>query len=275
MTTRSQVWPGPTQKNLSLLSKSTVHSHLSDFTKAQSDSVTPLPSQTSANPHCPQNEIYMTEPCLSFWPHLLSPPTLDFTPQPYFWTHNILLKDSISSGPSAWNCLSSFHLCLERSWKISTHPADLQYHFLRKVPLSRRGCQHGGGLGSARTPLGQAGSGSVLFLREERGIDKDLPPGSEQRESSLHEPHLLCDCRREAQRLRALRGRAVRRRASFDYAQGAPHRPHRPGNAHGLCPPHPGQGRGGEQGQAQRQYQALTAQKKPTDFNLRLLRTLT
>jgi len=47
----------PQQKNLSLLSKSTIHNHLSDFTKAQSDSVTSLPSQTSANPHCPQNEI--------------------------------------------------------------------------------------------------------------------------------------------------------------------------------------------------------------------------
>ena len=36
----------------------------------------------------------------------------------------------------------------------------------------RGGCHHGGGLGSARTPLGQAGSGSVLPLREERGIDE-------------------------------------------------------------------------------------------------------
>ncbi|KAG5209019.1 hypothetical protein MJG53_007400 [Ovis ammon polii x Ovis aries] len=63
-------------------------------------------------------------------------------------------------------------------------------------------------------------------------------------------------------------------RASFDYAQRAPHRPYRPGNAHGLHLPHPGQGRGREQGQAKRRDQALTAQKKPTDFNLRLLRTL-
>uniref|UniRef100_A0A4W2I935 Uncharacterized protein n=1 Tax=Bos indicus x Bos taurus TaxID=30522 RepID=A0A4W2I935_BOBOX len=54
----------------------------------------------------------------------------------------------------------------------------------------------------------------------------------------------------------------------------APHRPHRPGNAHGLRLPHPGQRRGRKQGQAKRQYQALTAQKKPTDFNLRLLWTL-
>uniref|UniRef100_A0A4W2DPR5 Uncharacterized protein n=1 Tax=Bos indicus x Bos taurus TaxID=30522 RepID=A0A4W2DPR5_BOBOX len=59
-----------------------------------------------------------------------------------------------------------------------------------------------------------------------------------------------------------------------DYAQRAPHRPHRPGNAHGLRLPHPGQGHGRKQGQAKRQYQALTAQKKPTDFNLRLLWTL-
>ena len=48
-----------------------------------------------------------------------------------------------------------------------------------------------------RAPLGQAGSGSVLPLREERGIDEDLPPGGEQRESSLHEPQLLSDCGRE------------------------------------------------------------------------------
>ena len=61
----------------------------------------------------------------------------------------------------------------------------------------RGGCHHGGGLGSAPAPLGQAGSGSVLPLREERGIDEDLPPGGEQRESSLHEPQLLSDCGRE------------------------------------------------------------------------------
>ena len=36
----------------------------------------------------------------------------------------------------------------------------------------RGGCHHGGGLGSAWAPLGQAGSGSVLPLREERGIDE-------------------------------------------------------------------------------------------------------
>ena len=46
----------------------------------------------------------------------------------------------------------------------------------------RGGCHHGGGLGSARAPLGQAGSGSVLPLPEERGIDNFLPPGGEQRE---------------------------------------------------------------------------------------------
>lgn len=61
VTTWSQVWPGPTQKNLGLLSKPTIHNDLSDFTKAQSDSVTPLPSQTSVNPHRPQDEISMTE----------------------------------------------------------------------------------------------------------------------------------------------------------------------------------------------------------------------
>ena len=36
----------------------------------------------------------------------------------------------------------------------------------------RGGCHYGGGLGSARTPLCQGGSGSVLPLREERGIDE-------------------------------------------------------------------------------------------------------
>lgn len=39
---------------------------------------------------------------------------------------------------------------------------------------------------------------------------QDLPPGGEQRESPRHQPQLLGDCRREARRLRALRGRAVR-----------------------------------------------------------------
>ena len=97
---------------------------------------------------------------------------------------------------------------LENFYSPCRSPISL--HF---VPLGRSGCQHGGGLGSARTLLGQAGSGSVLFLQEELGIDEDLPPGSEQRESSLYEPQLLSDCRNEAQGLRALRGRAVRRRA--------------------------------------------------------------
>ena len=62
-----------------------------------------------------------------------------------------------------------------------------------------------------------------------------------------------------------------RRWASLDYAWRSPDRP---GSADCFRLPHPGQGHGRKQGQAKRQYQALTAQKKPTDFNLRLLWTL-
>uniref|UniRef100_A0A5G2QQ59 Mitochondrial ribosomal protein L53 n=2 Tax=Sus scrofa TaxID=9823 RepID=A0A5G2QQ59_PIG len=53
---------------------------------------------------------------------------------------------------------------------------------------------------------------------------------------------------------------STRRWASPDYARRSPHRP---GDAHCLRLPHPGQGRGGERGQAQRQYRALTARKRP------------
>lgn len=95
----------------------------------------------------------------------------------------------------------------------------------------------------AQTALCQAGSGSILPLREECGVyevrrggsagakgraflppgvwlprlgahvvfsPQDLPAGGEQREGPLHQPQLLGDCGREARRLRALRGRAVR-----------------------------------------------------------------
>ncbi|XP_072623115.1 large ribosomal subunit protein mL53 isoform X1 [Vulpes vulpes] len=52
------------------------------------------------------------------------------------------------------------------------------------------------------------------------------------------------------------------RRASPDYARRPPHRP---GNAHSLCLPHPGEDYGGERGQARTWYRALTAQKSPTN----------
>lgn len=39
---------------------------------------------------------------------------------------------------------------------------------------------------------------------------QDLSPGGEQRESPRHKPQLLGDRRREARRLRALRGRGIR-----------------------------------------------------------------
>ena len=54
-----------------------------------------------------------------------------------------------------------------------------------------------------------------------------------------------------------------RRRPSLDYARRSPDRP---GNAHCFRLPHPGQGRGGERGQAERQYRALTAQRRPVRF---------
>uniref|UniRef100_A0A8C6FXM2 Uncharacterized protein n=1 Tax=Moschus moschiferus TaxID=68415 RepID=A0A8C6FXM2_MOSMO len=50
------------------------------------------------------------------------------------------------------------------------------------------------------------------------------------------------------QQLRALRGLAVRRWASLDYARRSPDRP---GNAHCFHLSHPGQGHSGERGQAE------------------------
>lgn len=120
---------------------------------------------------------------------------------------------------------------------------------------------HGGGLGSTRTPGCQGGSGSILPLREERGVDEDLPPGGEQREGPHHQSQLLGDCGREARRLWALRGRAVRGWASPDHAW----RPsHRPGNAHRLCFARSGQGRRGQRGQVGCWCGTLTAHEKPT-----------
>ncbi|XP_048951358.1 39S ribosomal protein L53, mitochondrial isoform X1 [Canis lupus dingo] len=50
----------------------------------------------------------------------------------------------------------------------------------------RGGGHHGGILGSAWPPVCEAGSGSILPLREECGIHEDLPPGGEQREGDGH-----------------------------------------------------------------------------------------
>lgn len=137
---------------------------------------------------------------------------------------------------------------------------------------------------------------------------QDLSPGGEQRKSPCHEPQLFGDRRREARRLRALRGRGVRwvwlgrgrataaagrspssadlgvpdslacifprRWVSADYA-GRP--PHRSGNVHCLGLPHPRQERSGGRGSIGLQrrqarpsywYPALTLLKSPNNRRL-------